>query len=148
MGKGGTGVMREPETSDPVLTCSTTEGATDAMHPGSAAAPDNASADDAGATPSQQQVEEQSGDLPHPAYDDASLYDESGRLVVNLDMFRDDQFVQDKIMPLRHVPLLTPRSEEALRRQGLLVEEIMPHFGPAYSIDTAKYVEHVALTSH
>jgi len=53
-------------------------------------------------------------------------------------MFRDDDFVQDKIMPLKHVPLLTPRSDEALRRQGLLIEEIMPHFGPAYSIDASQ----------
>ena len=45
---------------------------------------------------------------------------------------------QDKIMPLRHVPVLSPRSDEALKRQGLLLEEIMPQFGPAYAIDAAK----------
>ena len=73
-----------------------------------------------------------------PQYDEGSLYDDKGRLVCNIDMFRDDNFVQDKIMPLKHVPVLTPRSEESLRRQGLIVEEIMPHFGPAYAVDASK----------
>ena len=60
------------------------------------------------------------------------------RDAISLDAFRDDGFVQDHIMPLRQVPMLTPRSEESLRRQGLVVEEIMPQFGPAYSIDASK----------
>ena len=71
-------------------------------------------------------------------FDESSLFDRSGRLLVNLEMFRDDNFVQDRIMPLRHVPVLTPRSDEALKRQGLLLEEIMPQFGPAYAIDASK----------
>jgi hypothetical protein len=144
MGKGGVGVMRGPVADD---------GAEDS---GDAAAPTAAEPvvggradddDDAGVATAEQQQHQGEDQIPapQPGYDEASLYNESGRLVANLEMFRDDQFVQDKIMPLRHVPLLTPRSEEALRRQGLLVEEIMPHFGPAYSIDASMCVRPVAL---
>eukprot|EP01043_Picozoa_sp_COSAG02_P027434 COSAG02_NODE_1619_length_11636_cov_26.969836_8_plen_195_part_00 len=125
MGKGGVGVMREKA--------------------------EDGSADDAGAAGQGAQAAEATGGGAEPSvdasgaggseaeFDESSLFDRSGRLMVNLEMFRDDNFVQDRIMPLRHVPVLTPRSDEALKRQGLLLEEIMPQFGPAYAIDASKY---------
>ena len=107
-----------------------------------AAAGDDSAAD---ASAEQRPMDEQSpsadasgGGGPEAEFDESSLFDRSGRLMINLEMFRDDNFVQDRIMPLRHVPVLTPRSDEALKRQGLLLEEIMPQFGPAYAIDASK----------
>lgn len=80
---------------------------------------------------------------PDASQINASEYSDMSELdvtvtAISLEAFRDDGFVQDHIMPLRRLPLLSPRSQEALRRQGLVVEEIMPQFGPAYSIDASK----------
>jgi hypothetical protein len=125
MGKGGVGVMREkPEDG------SADDAAADAP------ASESAAPAGAGAEPS---LDASGAAGPEAEFDESSLFDRSGRLMVNLEMFRDDNFVQDRIMPLRHVPVLTPRSDEALKRQGLLLEEIMPQFGPAYAIDASKY---------
>jgi hypothetical protein len=125
MGKGGVGVMREKPADG---------SADDAVAAGQGA--QAAEATDGGAEPS---VNASGAGGSEAEFDESSLFDRSGRLMVNLEMFRDDNFVQDRIMPLRHVPVLTPRSDEALKRQGLLLEEIMPQFGPAYAIDASKY---------
>jgi hypothetical protein len=125
MGKGGVGVMREKVEDG---------SAEDAAGAGQRA--HAAEATGGGAEPS---VDASGAGGSEAEFDESSLFDRSGRLMVNLEMFRDDNFVQDRIMPLRHVPVLTPRSDEALKRQGLLLEEIMPQFGPAYAIDASKY---------
>ena len=123
MGKGGVGVMREkPE-----------DGSAEVVAAGKG--PQAAEAKGGGAEPS---VAASGSGGSEAEFDQSSLFDRSGRLMVNLEMFRDDNFVQDRIMPLRHVPVLTPRSDEALMRQGLLLEEFMPQFGPAYAIDASK----------
>ena len=124
MGKGGVGVMREkPEDGS----AEDAGAAVQASQPEAAGGGAEPSVDASGA-----------GAAEAAEFDESSLFDRSGRLMVNLEMFRDDNFVQDRIMPLRTVPVLTPRSDEALKRQGLLLEEIMPQFGPAYAIDASK----------
>ena len=123
MGKGGVGVMREKPQ----------DGSAEVVAAGQGSQAAEAKGDGAEAS-----VEASGSGGSEPEFDQSSLFDRSGRLMVNLEMFRDDNFVQDRIMPLRHVPVLTPRSDEALKRQGLLLEEIMPQFGPAYAIDASK----------